>query len=353
MGHKRVTYGIGLVKKSPYKAEIQEMIKEYRDLQNKDDRDRAAAVGVNLAELIVEHVECFDTETEEAQERLIERALRACEYAYPILAARKEDHLKQLRSCLSSQIKILSWRGCFSDAIDILDEFIPLINDEEDDLYLREVYHEVAGLYFCRGHSEDAKFDDYDNALRFYKLERRKLDSLPEDIEYLADWKRSSNLNMGILEAKEVGSFESAIKNLTTAYNMAQELGKREEKRVTVWEMGNAYRNHGNLKQLVKAQQQELNLIRRYQFKDKEAPCLEEMLLTQLELGNYDKSRELYDELKVLLEDSEDSLENLERLSDAISIIQSRKLALTHQPEVALLAPVYNRAVLYLELGKH
>ena len=101
--------------------------------------------------------------------------------------------------------------------------------------------------------------------------------SIIADTEHLQDLKRSSDLNMGIIEAKEIGGLERAIGRLKHALFAADSLRRREEKQTTLWEIGNAYRNHGDLQGLLKAQTTELKLIRQYKWKDKEILCLFEI----------------------------------------------------------------------------
>ncbi|KAI9492067.1 hypothetical protein BDB00DRAFT_459849 [Zychaea mexicana] len=308
MGRTAV-YTIGHVYKSPFKDAMVKTNSELQELRRQEGQEREAAQkAIELADLILKDLEHPDRDpiATDWDTRQTLKAVKACHYAHSVLSKEAFKNPDLLRHSLRYWIDALARLNHYDDAIELSKEYVTLLSDVDDLMVLYEAYHEIAGLYFCRGHDQDhAKFDDFDNARRFYSLERRALDQLPGDTEDLEDIKRSSDLNMGIIEAKEMGGLERAQTLFTSAFKTAAKLGKYIEQQTTAWEMGNAYRNHGHLEQLAKAQGIELSVIRRHKLKDKEVLVRFEIVKTRIEMGHYEKSRELLDDLRGLLDTEE------------------------------------------------
>lgn len=98
-----------------------------------------------------------------------------------------------------------------------------------------------------------------------------------EDEDVLAQMKRSSDFNLGVMEAKSEAGWETGETLLVAAVKQAREQHDYDNERLAWWELANVFKRQGNLERLLTCQNKELHLIRKYRMKDQEIPCLTEM----------------------------------------------------------------------------
>jgi tetratricopeptide (TPR) repeat protein len=148
---------------------------------------------------------------------------------------------------------------------------------------LQNAYKVLGDIYFTKNlNTNESRSDDFENAHKYYKLEREIIDTMtlddivdPEegDLEKL---KQSSHFNMGVMESKSPTWYSAAEANLKEAITIAHQLKDFASEKTAWWELGNLYKRVGQFDNVKYCQRKELRLIRIHKFKDDEIYCFEE-----------------------------------------------------------------------------
>lgn len=148
---------------------------------------------------------------------------------------------------------------------------------------LQNAYKVIGDIYFTKSlNQHESRYDDFENAHKYYKLEREIIDTMTlDDIEEreendLQKLKHSSHFNMGVMQAKSPMWYSDAEKNLKQAIILAHKLEDYASEKTAWWELGNLYKRNGQFDNVKYCQNKELRLIRKYGFKDDEIYCFEE-----------------------------------------------------------------------------
>lgn len=148
---------------------------------------------------------------------------------------------------------------------------------------LQNAYKVLGDIYFTKSlNQNDSRYDDFENAHRFYKLERNIIDKMtlddikdPEPDELLK-LKQSSHFNMGVMEAKISSCYEDAENNLKMAITMAHNLKDYAAEKTAWWELGNLYKCAEQIDNVKYCQLKECEIIREHGFTEDELYSFQE-----------------------------------------------------------------------------
>lgn len=148
---------------------------------------------------------------------------------------------------------------------------------------LQNAYKILGDIYFTKSLSKtESRYSDYENAHKFYKLEKEMIDSMVlsdiEDPEQddLKRLEQSSHFNLGVMGSKIPSLYTQAEKNLQAAITLAHKLEDFSAERSGWWELGNLYKRAGQHDNVKFCQNEEFNVTKKHGFKQDQFYCFQE-----------------------------------------------------------------------------
>ena len=136
---------------------------------------------------------------------------------------------------------------------------------------LQNAYKMVADIYFTKSlDSEHARYSDYKQAYKYYKLEKTIIDTMvledipdykPGDLEQI---KQSNCFNVGVMAAKIPTLHPKALENLQEAILLAEKLRDPMAEKSAWWEMGNLFKHTKQYDNLKYCQNKEMAIIKKH-----------------------------------------------------------------------------------------
>lgn len=148
---------------------------------------------------------------------------------------------------------------------------------------LQNLYKVLGDIYFTKSlNQEECRYDDFQNAHRYYKLEREIINTMTlEDIEDpepddLTKLIQSSHFNMGVMESKIPSWYKAAEINLKRAVTLASGIKDFTAEKIAWWELGNLYKRVEQYDNVRFCQEKEYHIIKEHGFTLDEFYCFEE-----------------------------------------------------------------------------
>ncbi|CAO3666534.1 unnamed protein product [Umbelopsis ramanniana] len=300
----KVTYAIGFKNELPLQNEIKQQKRLYAQYQRTNNELLVAETATQIADTLLDQWEelIATGEAVEEEQKSLETALKYCDEARYIF--KRFENWKNVVSVDLLRIK------CMQSAIAVCHrlESRVLIHITDNESVRQEFYKSYADLYFNKGADEsESKFDDFENAKRYYEIEQRILQHLKEanhaNRGNLQDLIRANTFNLGVIESKIRGDLSMAETLLRKAIEVARLLSDLQSERSAWWELANLKKLQNNFQTALECHLNELRLAQLDELQETELLCLYDIAVTHLEMNSLEKCKEIESDIMELAND--------------------------------------------------